>query len=158
MTWTIDVAKRKGTGVVKSAGELARKASPRQRRLYGLNGARVPDSEKWKLTIDAQYLKDLRKDPVAAQWLSVFNEEVSRSVYQEGEPHLHSPSQLRELHAARMARSRNKDVTSFDKYRGPSLDGGYCTGTNPEDAWIEKIDRERSVAMRAAMIEETEES
>jgi hypothetical protein len=156
--------RKKGRGrVVGSAAELARKASARQRRLYGLNGARVPEHEQWRLELDEKYLADLAKDPEAAQFLSVFNEEVSRGVYQRDEPHLHEREAFLASERERDGRRRNKDVMSFGAYRGPSLNDEDTVGHDPdswladqtnarptdtEDALIEKIDRQRAVALR----------
>ncbi len=140
-----------------------KRASPRQRRKYGLNGARVPEHEWWKLELDPKYLKALQNDPEAAQWLSIFNEEVSRGVYQEGEVHLHTRNELRALDCARKARAANRDVLSFKAHRGPALEeveaGGVDAGDwlaaqtgvvagAVEDFLIEEIDRRAAVALR----------
>ena len=113
---------RKAVRPVRDASKLAKGASKRQKRLYGLNGAKVPHHERWRLEIDAKYAAALAKDPVAAQWLSAYNEEVHRGMYIAGEPHLHTLEQLRELDRERKARAANEDVMAFEKYRGWSLE------------------------------------
>ena len=135
----------------RDATALARKASPRQRRKFGLNGGRVPSNEKWKLEIDGKYQAALAADPVAAQFLSIFNEEESQAMYISGEPHLHTLDEIRAIDRERKARSSARDVLSFKAHRGPSLDVFTVFPAAPgtsEDEAIERIDRARAVAAR----------
>ncbi len=155
--------RRKRGEVVRDARQLARKASARQRCLYGLNGAKVPAHERWKYELDPKYLAALAKDPAAAQFLSVFTEELARGVYQEGEPHIHELEEFRVLDAERKARAHNLDVMSFDAYRCASMEGVAAAGYDPddwlarqtgvepgkvEDDLIDAIDRRRAIALR----------
>jgi len=114
------------------------------------------------MEIDAKYAADLAKDPAAALWLSVYHEEVHKGIYIDGEPHIHTLEQVRELDRERKARAANMDVMSWGAYRGRSLDTGGKDPAKPaalalltaeplsaeEDRRIAAIDRRRSLVLR----------
>ena len=127
-----------------SATTLLKKASVRQKRLYGINGPRVPAHEQWRYSIDETYLSALAGDPRAALWLSVFNE-GERGVYIAGEPHVHTLAQVQQADRERKRREYNQVVMSFGALRGPSMedeDGRVDPSTeNAEDDIIARLDR-----------------
>lgn len=139
--------------VVKSPQELAEKATPRQRALHGIRGGRLLPSERWKFEMDARYLADMKQNPEAALFLSQFNEETcTANVYSVGEPHLHTPEEMREIFKDNQAHRRDEDVLSY--HRGPSLesvpglDYAHSAPGDEEDRRIAEIDRKRSLALR----------
>ncbi len=152
----------KAVKVVKGASEIYKLASERQKRKFGINGAGLPPNEQWRFEIDPNYRKALQKNPEAAQWLSVFNEEISSlNVYRADEPHIHTPEAMLPIFSENRQARRNEDALSY--HRGPALEEIEASGTDAgdwlaaqtgivagdvEDALIEEIDRRAAVALR----------
>ena len=121
------------------------RTSKRQKRLYGLRAKAFPPYLRDEMEMDPRYMRDLAKDPAAAQWLSNYNEETLKGVRIKGEQHVLNYDQWRECNANRVRKQRARDPVAFHEDRRPI---SKYEGSGTEDETIERIDTARAVALR----------